>query len=59
MRPPRSRGQELHFLRREQGTELRGEAFDEVRVGEYGLPVRATIGIVVELPEVDELIERR
>src|SRR5207245_950980 len=57
MRSPRGRGQQLNLLRRDQRTEFRGETLDEVLVGEDRRPVRATIGVVVELPEVDELID--
>src|SRR2546426_3874358 len=58
VRSPGGRGQQLDLLGREQRAELRGEAFDEVLVGIYCGPVRATVGIVVELPEMDELIDR-
>jgi hypothetical protein len=54
MRSPRGRGQQLDLLRRDQRTEFRGETLDEVLVGEDRRPVRATIGVVVELPEVGE-----
>src|SRR2546422_1339485 len=57
MRSPRSRGQQLDLLGQKQRTELDGEALDEILVGEYRSPVRATVGIVVELPEMDELID--
>src|SRR5712692_5273747 len=58
MRSPRGRGQQLDLLGREQGTELHGKAFDEILVGEYRCPVRPTVGIVVELPQVDQLVDR-
>src|SRR2546426_10657109 len=58
MRSPRGRGQELDLLGSDQRTELRGEAFDEVLVGEDRGPVRATVGVVVELPQMDELVDR-
>src|SRR4029450_4955505 len=58
MRPPRRGGEQLYLLGSDERTELHGEAFDEVRVGEDGFPVRASVGVVVELPEVDELIDR-
>src|ERR1051326_1936650 len=57
MRSPRSRREQLDLLRREQGTELHGEAFDEILVGEHRGPVRAPIRIVVELPQVDQLVD--
>jgi hypothetical protein len=55
MRSPRGRGQQLDLLERDQRTELHREALDEVLVGIYCGPVRATVGIVGELPEMDEL----
>src|SRR5881628_2906407 len=58
MRSPPGRGQQLDLLRSEQRTEFHGKAFDEILVGKYRSPVRATVGIVVELPEMDELIDR-
>jgi hypothetical protein len=58
MRSPWGRSQQLDLLGKEQWTELYGEAFDEVLVGLYCSPVRATVGIVVELREMDELIDR-
>src|SRR2546422_4406547 len=58
MRSPPGRGQQLDLLRSEQRTEFHGKAFDEVLVGKYRSPVRAPVGIVVELPEMDELIDR-
>src|SRR5439155_18415074 len=56
MRSPRGRGQQLDLLRRDQRTEFRGETLDEVLVGADRRPVRTTIGVVVELPDVDEVI---
>jgi hypothetical protein len=58
MRSPRGRGQQLDFLGQDQRTELGGEPFDEVLVGIYSGSVRATVGIVGELPEMDELVDR-
>src|SRR5438552_17443095 len=57
MRSPRGRGQQLDLLGREQRTELHGKALDEILVGVHRRPVRATVGVVVELPEMDELID--
>src|SRR5262245_17161947 len=57
MRSPRGRGQELDLLSRDQWTKLRGKALDEVLVREHRRPVRATVGVVVELPQVDELVD--
>ena len=58
MRSPRGRGQQLDLLGGNQRAELHGEALDEVLVGEDRRPMRAAVGIVVELPEIDELIDR-
>src|SRR6266542_6933585 len=57
MRSPRGRGQHLDFLGREQRSEFHGKALDEILVGEHRRPVRATIGVVVELPQMDELVD--
>src|SRR5207237_6500429 len=57
MRSPRGRGEQLDLLRGDERAEFDGEAVDEILVGKYRRPVRATVGIVVELPEVDELID--
>src|SRR6185436_6092261 len=58
MRAPRGRGQQLDLLRSEQRTELHGKTVDEIFVREDRRPVRAPVGIVVELPQMDELIDR-
>src|SRR4030095_12993686 len=57
MRSPRRRGEQLDLLGEEQRAELQGEVLDEVLVGEYRSLVRAPVGIVIELPEVDELVD--
>src|SRR5215510_14878466 len=57
MRTPRSCSQQLNLLGGEERTELQGEAFDEILVGEHRGPVRAPVGVVVELPEMDELVD--
>src|SRR5215467_8523940 len=57
MGAPRGRGQQLHLLGGKERAELHGEAFDEILVGEYRGPVRAAIGVVVELPEMHELVD--
>lgn len=50
--------QQLHLLRHHQRAKLRGKAFGEIGVGEDGRPVRAAAGIVVEFPEMDDLVDR-
>src|SRR5499426_4057311 len=57
MRAPWGGGQQLDLLGGYQRPELHGEAVDEILVGEDRLPVCAAVGVVIELPEVDELID--
>src|SRR5262245_33915820 len=57
MRPPGRGRHQLDLLGREQRTELRGKPFHEVLVGEHGSPVRATVRVVIELPDVDQLVD--
>src|SRR5262249_42779533 len=57
MRAPRCRLQQLHLLCHHQGAELRDEALGEVGVGEHRGPMGAPGGIVVELPDMDDLID--
>src|SRR5262244_4342108 len=57
MGAPRGRGQQLHLLGSKERAELHGEAFDEILVGEHRGPVRAAIGVVIELPEMHELVD--
>src|SRR5262245_37147153 len=58
MRSPGGRRQQLDLLGHEQRPELHGEALDEILVGEDCGPVGATVSVVVELPEMDELVDR-
>src|SRR5262245_8793281 len=58
MRSPRRRRQQLDLMGDEQWAEFRGETLDEILVGEHRGPVRATVGIIIELPEMDQLIDR-
>jgi hypothetical protein len=37
---------------------FRSEAFDEILVREHSGPMRATVGVVIEFPEVYQLIDR-
>src|SRR5262245_17338229 len=57
MRPPRRLGHQLHFLAHHQRSELRSEPLDEILVPEHGRPVRAPIPIVLEFPDVHDLID--
>ena len=56
MRSPRGRCQQFDFLGQDQRTEFGGEAFHKIRISKHGGPVRTPVSIVVELPEVDQLI---
>ena len=55
MRSPRRWVEELYLLGHEQGAELRGESFDEIFVRVYAGPMRATVGVIIELPEMYKL----
>src|SRR4051812_6675605 len=57
MRTPRGGVQQLDLLRHHQRAELGGEALGEALVLEHRGPVRAAIGVVVEFPEMDELVD--
>jgi hypothetical protein len=50
--------EQLHLLGHHQRPELRGEALGEIGVGKHRRPVRATGRIVLELPQVDDLVDR-
>ena len=58
MRAPRRRRQKLDLLRHHQRPEFRGKTFHEVLVREHAGPVLAPIGVIVEFPEMDKLIDR-
>src|SRR5258708_16140969 len=58
MRPPRGGVQQLDMLRNPQRAEFWDEGLGEGLVGEPRGPVRAPAGAVVELPEMDELVDR-
>src|SRR5262245_1955652 len=58
MGPPGSRRQQLDLLGHQQRAKFHGKAFDEILVGEHRRPVGPTVGVVVELPEMDELVDR-
>src|SRR5215831_5717506 len=50
--------QQLDLLCHDKRPELRGEAFHEVLVGENPCPVLPPVGVVIKLPEMDELVDR-
>src|SRR5437588_5400231 len=55
---PRRRCQQLDLLCHDKRSELRGKTFHEVLVGEDPRPVLPPIGVVIKLPEMDELVDR-
>src|SRR6266550_4336788 len=57
MRPPRRLGHQLHLLAHHQRSELRSEPLDEILVREHGRPVRAPVAVILEFPDVHELID--
>jgi hypothetical protein len=52
MRSPRRCLKEFHLLGDQQGAELRGEVFNEILVRGQICPMGASVGVIVELPEV-------
>jgi hypothetical protein len=58
MRTPGRGVQQLHLLCHHQGPELGGKALGEVGVGEHRRPVLPAIAVILELPEMDELVDR-
>jgi len=52
MRSPRRCQKELHLLGHQQGSELRGETFDKIPVCIHSGPMRATVGVIIEFPEM-------
>src|SRR3984893_7599219 len=55
---PRRGRQQLDLLCHDKRPELRGKAFYEVLVGEDPCPVLPPVGVVIKLPEMDELVDR-
>src|SRR5262245_60340541 len=58
MRAPGRRGEELYLLRHDQRSKACGEALDKILIGKHAGPVVAPVGIVVELPQMHELVDR-
>ena len=58
MRSPRRGLEQLDFLCRDERPEFRGKALYEVLVSENRCPMGAAIGVILELPEMDKLIDR-
>jgi hypothetical protein len=57
MRAPRSRQKKFDLLRHDRGAQLDRKGH-EVRVGKHRLPVKTTVGVIVELPQMNELVQR-
>jgi hypothetical protein len=55
---PRRGCQQLDLLCHDKRPELRGKAFHEVLVGEDPCPVLPPVGVVIKLPEMDDLVDR-
>lgn len=49
--------QQLHLLGHHQWTKLRGKALGKVGIGEQRRPMGAAIGVVLELPQMHQLID--
>src|SRR5215470_3572499 len=58
MRTPWRGRQQLDFLCHDKRPELRGKAFHEVLVGENSCPVLPPVGVVIKLPQMNELVDR-
>src|SRR6516164_11761814 len=57
MRPPRRLGHQLYLLAHHQRSELRSEPFDEILVRKHGRPVRSPVAVILEFPDVHDLID--
>ena len=55
---PRRRRQQLDLLCHDKGSELRGKTLHEILVSEDPCPVLPPVGVVIKLPEMDELVDR-
>src|SRR5215475_9093984 len=58
MWPPRRCSQELDLLGLDQRSELGGKPVDKIFIRKERRPVRPSVGIVVELPQVHQLMQR-
>src|SRR5262245_36922195 len=58
MGPPRRRGQELDLLGLDQGAELGGKPVDKIWIRKERRPMGPAVGIVLELPQVHQLMQR-
>ena len=55
---PRRCSQELDLLGLDQRSELGGKPVDKICIRKERRPVRSSVGIVVELPQVHQLMQR-
>jgi hypothetical protein len=55
---PRRRRQQLDLLCHDKRSELRGKTFHEILVGEHPCPVIPPVGVVIKLPEMNDLVDR-
>jgi hypothetical protein len=55
---PRRGRQQLDLLRHGKRPELRGKAFHKVLVSENRCPMFPSVGVIIKLPEMDELVDR-
>src|SRR5215469_7405342 len=55
---PRRSRQQLDLLCHDKRPELRGKVFHEILVGEDPWPVLPSVGAVIKLPEMDDLVDR-
>src|SRR5215467_13271503 len=58
MRSPRRGLEQLDFLGHYQWPELRGETLYEILVRKHRCPMRAPVGVVLELPQMYKLVDR-
>jgi len=58
VRSPGCRLEQLDLLGHDERPELRGETLYEILVRKHGRPMRAPVGVVLKLPQVDELVDR-
>jgi len=55
---PRRGRQQLNLLCHDKRSKLRGKAFHEVLIGEDPGPMLPSVGVVIKLPEMDDLVDR-
>jgi hypothetical protein len=58
MRTPWRRVKQLDLLGHHQRPEFRGETLDEILIGKHGRSMGPPVGVILELPEVNKLVDR-